>query len=61
MSDLRESLDGIKENLDSYEPRKYITENYGNERYGEKLRDFVEEHFSELVKFPQDSTQLIPS
>jgi hypothetical protein len=61
MSDLRESLDGIKENLDSYEPRNYITENYGNERYGKKFRAFVEEHFSERVKFPQDSTQLIPS
>jgi hypothetical protein len=52
MSDLRESLDSITENLGSYEPRKYITANYGNERYGKKFRDFVEEHFSERVQFP---------
>jgi hypothetical protein len=56
MSDLRESLDGIKENLDSCEPRKCVTENHGNQRHGKKFRAFVEEHFSKRVKFPQDST-----
>jgi hypothetical protein len=61
MSDLRKSIDILSANLGSYEPRKYITENYGNELYGKKLRAFVEAHFSERVEFPQDSTRLIPS
>ena len=60
MTDLKESAQSIMQNLDKYEPREYILENYGKERAGKKLRTFVMDNFSHRVELPEGKL-LIPS
>lgn len=61
MSDFRTSLQKLMSNLESYEPRKYMLENFGNEIQGARLKAFVEEHFADIVRLPEGTRLLIPS
>lgn len=61
LSDFKESHSRLIANLKKYEPRRYITENYGDEISGAKLLDFIKENFSDRVELPEGVEYLIPS
>jgi|SaaInl74LU_5_DNA_1037368.scaffolds.fasta_scaffold03568_3 GR25 family glycosyltransferase involved in LPS biosynthesis len=61
MSDFRSSLAKLVSRLDSYSPRSYVELHYGTKNAGTKLREFVEERFSDRVSLPTRSKLLIPS
>eukprot|EP00928_Gymnodinium_smaydae_P083888 TRINITY_DN6712_c0_g1_i1.p1 TRINITY_DN6712_c0_g1~~TRINITY_DN6712_c0_g1_i1.p1 ORF type:complete len:370 (+),score=40.29 TRINITY_DN6712_c0_g1_i1:21-1130(+) len=61
MSDFRTSLETILSRLDQYAPREWVTKNYGDEISGARLKQFIEEHFSQRVKLPKGTRLLFPT
>ena len=61
LSDFKESFARFEYNLGMYEPRNYITQNYGNKLAGTKFKQFIKDHFSDRVQLPDDTELLIPS
>jgi len=61
MSDFRQSLDKILQGAaqGTYTPRKWVLDNYGNERSGKRLLTFVKEHFSDRVHLPKNTRLLL--
>ena len=60
MSNFRESLRKLLDNLDTYTPLDYVAENYGNQHAGPKLKDFIMEHWGDRVKLPEGTQWLLP-
>jgi len=63
ISDFHTSLERIMRNIKAgqYEPRKYVTERYGDTNAGPRLLKFVEENFGDRVKLPTGVKLLLPS
>eukprot|EP00439_Symbiodinium_sp_Y106_P067024 s2731_g11.t1 len=63
MTDFRDSVKTLLKNVDElrYEPRKWVTANYGDQVSGTKLRKFVEENFADRVMLPDGTRLLFPS
>lgn len=61
MSDFRESLERILWNLDSYSPRKWVSENYGDRISSVKLYRFIADNFQDRVKLPEGTFALFPT
>ena len=61
MSNFKQSLRKLLDSLDTYEPRKFVEENYGNEKAGVKLKEFVLKNWGDRVKLPEGTRWLIPS
>lgn len=63
MSDFKDSLRKILRKSDEkfgYQPRKWVFENYGNEKSGKRLYDFVMTNFGDRVKLPRGTKALLP-
>jgi len=60
MSDFRTALRRIMSKHD-YDPHKYMTEHYGDEIAGVKLKQFILENFASRVKLPRGTRLLLPS
>lgn len=62
MSDFRPALERILKGTRTphhYDPRKWVTENYGDIKSGRRLCDWVRKHFEpEFVKLPPGTTRL---
>ncbi|CAE7507194.1 unnamed protein product [Symbiodinium sp. KB8] len=63
MTDFRDSVTTLLKNVGElqYEPRKWVTANYGDQVSGTKLRQFVEENFADRVMLPDGTRLLFPS
>lgn len=63
MSDFKVSLRRLLDRMDrnEYEPREYIKANYGTQKAGARLREWIETNFPSKVKFPEGSRLVIPS
>uniref|UniRef100_A0A7S4RY77 Uncharacterized protein n=1 Tax=Alexandrium monilatum TaxID=311494 RepID=A0A7S4RY77_9DINO len=62
MSDFRQALQKLLKNSEiphRYEPRRWVFENYGSDRSGERLLEFVKKHFSDRVKLPKGTKRLL--
>lgn len=60
LSDFKMNLNKLMGSLGSYEPRNFVRKEYGSERSGKKLREFVELNFGDRVQLPEGK-MLIPS
>lgn len=60
-SDFKDSLSKLMDGLDTYSPRAHVQQHYGKEKYGRKLKAFVEGNFRDHASFPKRSKLLIPS
>lgn len=58
-NDFEEKIDKILNNYDSYQPRKYFTDNYGILKAGKKLKDFIFNIFGDKVNIPREKIKYI--
>jgi len=58
---LRRILDNTRGNNSPYKPLQFVKSNYGNERSGRRLYDFIKKNFGDRVHFPPGTTRLIPT
>ena len=49
MSDFEASLDKLLKNMNNYQPRKHFMDNYGKEKSGKKLADFIKRYYGDSV------------
>ena len=61
MSDFRESLQRLLGEIDTYQPKRWVTEHYGNEHAGKQLLKFVAENFGDRVTVPKGIKLLLPT
>lgn len=56
--DIESSLNKLVKNLDNnkYQPRKFFVENYGKEKTGKKLADFIKMHYPNVNPIPNIAT-----
>jgi hypothetical protein len=59
LSDLKDSLRRLMSK--TYEPRRFIEENYGNELSGKRFLDFVKTNWPDRVVFPPGTRLLLPT
>jgi len=62
MSDFRQSLEKILHGAatpGTYQPRKWVLENYGDEHSGKRLLAFVKENFADRVTLPKNTRLLL--
>lgn len=63
ISDFRESAQRILRNAKAggvYEPRKWVTEHYGDAISGARLKKFIEDNFKDRVALPRGTKLLFP-
>ena len=61
MSDFRESVQRLLRNVEAgnvYEPRKWVTDNYGSEISGAKFKKWIDDSFRDRVKLPENTRLL---
>ena len=60
MSNFRPRLSSFLAKLDTYQPRDYVLEHYGNVNAGKRLMEFVRQNFAHRVHIPNGSQTLKP-
>merc|ERR1711920_383290 len=63
LSDIRESAQKILRNIEKggvYEPRKWVTQHFGDTNSGTRLKNWIEENFPDRVKLPDGTRMLFP-
>ena len=60
MSNFRSSLNELIDNLDSFQPREYVNQHYGDSISGKRLKKFIDDNFSHRVRFPEGTTEIYP-
>jgi hypothetical protein len=61
MSDFRDSLDRIMQNLANYTPLRWVSQNYGDAISGPRFKKFIDDNFADRVKLPKGTTMLMPT
>jgi hypothetical protein len=49
IGDFEHSLNKLLQNMDKYQPRKHFTDNYGKEKSGKELANFIKKHYGSVV------------
>ena len=58
---LRRILDNTRGNNSPYKPLAFVNKNYGNDKSGPRLLEFVKKHWGDKVQLPPGATGLIPT
>ncbi len=51
--DVENALDKLTTNMDKYQPRQFFIENYGKERAGRKLANFIKQNYTNIIPDPK--------
>ena len=58
-NDIEESVNRLLKNMNKYQPRKYIIDNYGPINSGKKLKEYLYTNFSDKVNIPKNDVEYI--
>jgi hypothetical protein len=59
--DIEPAIQKLLDNYDNYHPRKYFSENYGKERAGRKLADFIKQHYPNCIPSTNELEYVVPA
>jgi hypothetical protein len=59
--DIENAIQKLLDNYDNYQPRKYFSENYGKERSGKKLADFIKQHYPNVIPNTNELEYVVPA
>ena len=58
-TDVKESVTKLMSNIDKYEPRKYIVENYGPINSGKRLKEFLYKNYKDKLNIPENEVDFV--
>jgi hypothetical protein len=59
--DIEQALQKLLDNYNKYQPRKYFAENYGKERSGKMLADFIKQHYPSVIPNANELEYVTPA